>query len=359
MTDRDWIGIPAPHRNNGMQTGHLIVSVLVQGLSVSFASFTIAVFVSSTRLRCGNAKWHNWLVLFDSVADLFMNIFQWGAVIVQIYNGGWYFGDGWCQFQGYTSTLFGFLSVNGVVLLTHERAYSIIFEKEWTEKHTILGALFACISSAFVASIYMWHGNRFALQESGIYCCPDYAGQALRPQPDPQLNRDVSLFVLVIMIFNILAIATVYCLIFVVVSRVSRNVMHLNAETLDPETTGIKATRITSFQEGAPPSASARSFPDEIADNIHLQKEWPDCDRTLNKIKAAAGRSKIEKEIAIKCITMTASLLALWCPTLIKIGIAVSTRAPVNPIFDIWAALSSISPGIVPRNLAGRVFSPC
>ncbi|KAI8590654.1 hypothetical protein BDZ88DRAFT_91741 [Geranomyces variabilis] len=173
MNDREWIGIPVPHRNDEMQVGHLIVSVLVQGLSVSFASFTIAVFASSAQLRCGNAKWHNWLVLFGSVADLFMNIFQWGAVILQIHNGGWYFSDSWCQFQGYTSTLFGFLSVNGVVLLTQERAHSIIFEKEWTSKHTILGVLVTFIGSAVVASTFMWHGNRFALQESGIYCCPD------------------------------------------------------------------------------------------------------------------------------------------------------------------------------------------
>ncbi|KAI9091696.1 hypothetical protein DFS34DRAFT_319374 [Phlyctochytrium arcticum] len=61
-------------------------------------------------------------------------------------------------------------------------------KKTWTGLHTGIG-IALCTTVAFGNIAMAWRGgNKMVVQESGVYCAPDWGG-CLRPQPYPKVNQ--------------------------------------------------------------------------------------------------------------------------------------------------------------------------
>ncbi|KAI8918306.1 hypothetical protein DFJ77DRAFT_455111 [Powellomyces hirtus] len=359
-TQIKWIGLPIPEPVTDLQRVHLTVSVIVHILCTTAAVSNIVTFTRSTELRLGPTKWHNWIILYITVADLLLNVFQFAAVLHQISHGGWYLSDTWCQFQGFTSALAGFMSVNGVFLLTQERTLTILWQKQWTAVHTVAGFAQCMILSITCACLYFGDGNLFARQESGIYCSPDYGG-VLRPQNNVILLRRVSSFVAGFGLLTNVSVLATYGMIWYSVRKTARTVMWLKAKnnhkaktTMNKSGSGSSSTHKLSAARLGPPELgnikrSMTNLRDDRGTSAHSvtrqHEDVVEAAATAKTAKESASKFKLENEIAAKSTVVVLAFIIGWLPTIGKIITTVITAKPVSRRYDMSAALTAISPG--------------
>ncbi|KND02035.1 uncharacterized protein SPPG_02538 [Spizellomyces punctatus DAOM BR117] len=368
-TITEWIGLPVYRPADRLRLVHLWISVVLHFGCVGLAAFNCVLFCLYPDLRKGVTRWHSWIVFSICVVDFFLNIFQLGAVIDQLAAGGWRLSDTWCQFQGFTSALFGFMSFNGVTMLTNERTYTILLRKTWTGTHTLIGVLLSYGSALILAALYFSGGNRYALQESGIYCSPDY-GAILRPQPHPTVNRVVSYFLGVIAFVTYTNMICTYLAIWITVRKTARKlerVIKINAPR-DKNVAKSDGVAPISQDQNALATLSSKS-------NVPIDKEEEEDSRRY-EIRAGGGasgqpqsgsqkessgndssdagnkfmskkRMTLETAIAMKSAIMIGCYVLTFIATSTKIIYSGARAEPISREWDMIAALLAVSPGIV------------
>ncbi|KAJ3290110.1 Melanopsin [Borealophlyctis nickersoniae] len=304
-TPEEWQGIPTYHTLSTPQLAHVSIGFIIHLSAVIFALFNFILFATSHHLR---VAWHNWIVMGITIGDLLLNVFQGRAVIEMVAFKEWHFSDDWCQLQGFASALGGFISFNTVSLLTQERFHTVYLGKVWTGFDTLTRGIFTIGSAAAVSAIYFFGGNRYALQESGIYCGPDY-GSALRPQPHPQLNRILSYGLCAMSFGTTLGVVVAYTSIW------------LSVRGIRKELRTVQKTSITTA-EG------------EFSNGSSTQLE-----------EDKAGKLR-EAEIAIKCATLVFFFLLAWMPYTLKVIYTALHAKPIPYYWDVCASLLAVTPGV-------------
>ncbi|KAI8908250.1 hypothetical protein DFJ77DRAFT_169987 [Powellomyces hirtus] len=359
------IGVPIYRPFDDVNLAHSITTSIFQILSVLLAVLNVCVFWNSRALRHGPARWHNWIVVHTNLGDFLMNIFSVVSQLDMLRAQAWNHSDTWCQFQGFTTLVGAFISINGVVLLTQERTTTILMAKEWGAKQTIFGLTSSTVFSIVTTSLFFYDGNRLALQESGLYCCPDWGGQVLRPQPHPTLNRYLGSIIFSLVVLAIIGIFGSYLSIWLIVRRANRKLTHWQRTptvTLDQSDTEIPAGLKASGSESKLPNVEApnpqKSF--SVGDPIRSVQmdSMLDCSDPISSrrpnvtIEPSAHNPQprprnMENEIATKCCVMVFSVMLLWLPHTIKMAWTISTTGPVPKIYDAYSATISICPGFI------------
>ncbi|TPX66834.1 hypothetical protein SpCBS45565_g04212 [Spizellomyces sp. 'palustris'] len=218
----DWIGIPHEHSLSSLQKTHDSIGVILHSGALFIAIFNFTLFITSSDLRTGATKWHNWIIFYIGIGDLFLQVFVgMFSNLVPYWTCYGLENDSWCQFQGFTSCMGGFISILGIGLLTQERSHTILMGKKWTGLLTGGGIALCTITSVILASIYIANGNKYALQEAGIYCCPDW-GSVLRPQPNPVVNRRLTVILGMVSVLSMLNVGVTYTAIWLIVRKATR-----------------------------------------------------------------------------------------------------------------------------------------
>ncbi|TPX57466.1 hypothetical protein PhCBS80983_g03800 [Powellomyces hirtus] len=390
-TQTKWIGLPTPEPVTDLQRAHLTVSVIVHILCTAAAVSNIVTFTRSTELRLGPTKWHNWIILYITVADLLLNVFQFAAVLHQISHGGWYLSDTWCQFQGFTSALAGFMSVNGVFLLTQERTLTILWQKQWTAVHTVAGFVqylslvrvyiletatclldkkvgFTVVQIVSVHNTVEGHGTppSFSSPPPPAFLtlaplCGPLDGGVLRPQNNVILLRRVSSFVAGFGLLTNVSVLATYGMIWYSVRKAARTVMWLKAKnnhkaktTMNKSGSRSSSTHKLSAARLGPPEfgnikRSMTNLREDRGTSAHSvtrqHEDVVEAAATAKTAKESASNFKLENEIAAKSTVVVFAFIIGWLPTIGKILTTVITAKPVSRRYDMSAALTAISPG--------------
>ncbi|KAI9091695.1 hypothetical protein DFS34DRAFT_697342 [Phlyctochytrium arcticum] len=326
----DWIGIPFERSLSEQQQWHIVIGVILHMCALLFSVLGVTVFICTPGLRTGPTQWHNWIIFYASFGDFCLNVFQVGTIIDMALMQKWRHTEAWCQFQGYLTITGGYISILGLGLLTQERAHTILMKKTWTGLHTGIG-IALCTTVAFGnVALSWWGGNVMALQESGIYCAPDWGG-CLRPQPYPKFVAILTILNGIIVFISTFHLTGIYIAIWLSVRNTARRLT-------SKDTTGS----LTMHKLNVPKSLSksiSRGYDTPLARNNTAVSEAPDH-------LPAVIFSKLEQDIARKCAIMVTSFLISWAPHTSKMLIVGFTQRPISAQFDMVASLLAICPGI-------------
>ncbi|KAI9101707.1 hypothetical protein DFS34DRAFT_675274 [Phlyctochytrium arcticum] len=237
--------------------------------------------------------------------------------------------EAWCQFQGYLSVTGGFNSILGLSLLTQERAHTILMKKTWTGLHTAVGFALCCTIAFSNVGLYWWGGNMMAVQESGVYCAPDWGG-VLRPQPYPKFNQALTILNGIIVTISIFQLTGIHIAIWLTVWATTRRFT-----TKDPNAGTLHKLN------NAPKSGKSIKTPHDTPINTNNSVESAACDHL-----PAVIFSKLEQDVARKCAIMVTSFLIHWAPHTAKMLMVSFTQRPTTAQFELISSLLAILPGI-------------
>ncbi|KAI9091694.1 hypothetical protein DFS34DRAFT_669725 [Phlyctochytrium arcticum] len=238
----------------------------------------------------------------------------------------WRHTEVWCQFQ----VTGGYMSILGFSLLTQERAHTILLKKSWTGLHTGIGIALCTIFAFSNVAMSFWGGNKMALQESGVYCAPDWDG-SLRPQPHPKVQQIVTIFSSIILIISTFHLTGTYIAIWLSVRNATRRL------TCKDTTGNLTVHKLNLPKKFGKPTHKGNDAP--LARNNTAVSEAPD-------LLPAVIFSKLEQDIARKCAIMVTSFLISWAPYTSKMLIVSFTQRPTTAAFDMVATLFALCPGI-------------
>ncbi|TPX62213.1 hypothetical protein SpCBS45565_g07052 [Spizellomyces sp. 'palustris'] len=253
-------------------------------------------------------------------------------------------------------------------MLTNERTYTILLRKTWTGTHTLIGVLLSYGSAVVLAALFFFGGNRYALQESGMYCSPDYGG-ILRPQPHPTVNRVTSYFLSVIAFTTYTNMICTYLAIWMAVRKATRRLERVAKVNGPPSNNVAKSDGVapTSQDQNALATLSSKSnVPNDREEEDSRQSEiraggrvigqpqlesqkgssGKDSNDTGNKFMSKK-RMTLETAIAMKSAVMIGCYVLTFIATSTKIVYSGARAEPISREWDMIAALLAVSPGIV------------
>ncbi|KNC96975.1 uncharacterized protein SPPG_09503 [Spizellomyces punctatus DAOM BR117] len=349
----DWIGIPYERTLTSLQKTHDSIGVILHSGALLIAIFNFTLFITSSDLRTGATKWHNWIIFYIGIGDLFLNVFQLGAVLDMLRSGKWRLSDSWCQFQGFMSCVGGFISILGIGLLTQERSHTILMGKKWTGLLTGCGITLCTVTSIILASIYFASGNKYAVQEAGIYCCPDW-GSVLRPQPHPVVNRRLTVILGMVAVLSMLNVGVTYTAIWLIVRKAARKLGGIQTndkKKRDGNSTSASVPQNQSASAHQNSNMVANTSRDDISrpseSQIGGQSRLAETKIALSKNDLSIQRiGKLESQVARKCAIMVICFTMMWLPNTVKMIYSGINHEPVSNKFDMYASILAVSPGI-------------
>ncbi|KAI9101918.1 hypothetical protein DFS34DRAFT_647708 [Phlyctochytrium arcticum] len=171
-----------------------------------------------------------------------------------------------------------------------------------------------------------------ALQESGVYCAPDWSGR-LRPQPYPKVHQVMTIFNGIIIVISTCHLTGIYIAIWLSVRNAARSLT-------SKDTSGSSTLHKLNVPKSVGKSMR-KAYDNPLARNNTANCEAPE-------LLSAVIFSKLEQDIARKCATMVTSLLIFWTPHTTKMLMVSVTQRPTTAGFDMVAILLVVCPGTVP-----------